>query len=195
MLLREAYVDPRIVRTRELLGQAVMELIREQEFEKITVQDITTRARVNRATFYAHFVDKFALMNYLVREQFQAAVKNRLPTCTEFSEANLRALSLATCDFLSEFVGHCKPGRNRDNAAMEAQVQAYLYEVLLEWIKSLPTHKLPLNTTPEVITTVVSWAIFGTISQWAHGRKKISAEQITDQVLALLMPGLHPLFI
>jgi AcrR family transcriptional regulator len=193
MLLREAHVDPRIVRTRELLGQAFMALMSEQEFEKITVQDITARARVNRATFYAHFEDKYALMNYLMREQFQTMVRTRLPKDAEFSAENLRALILATCDFLGGFASHCKPARNFDNATIEAQVQVRLYEVLLEWIKPLNTQTLPMNITPEVITTVVSWGIFGTVSQWAHGRKKISAEQVTDQVLALLMPGLRPL--
>src|SRR5689334_12633624 len=98
MLLREAQVDPRIVRTRELLGQAFMALMSEQEFEKITVQDITGRAGVNRATFYAHFEDKYALMNYMIEGQFQTAVRNRLPKVAEFSPENLRLLTLATCD-------------------------------------------------------------------------------------------------
>ena len=170
-----------------------MSLMSEQEFEKITVQDITTRARVNRATFYAHFEDKYALLNHLVHEQFQGIVRMRVPEDAEFSAENLRALTLATCDFLGKFAGHCKARQDRNNANFETQVQAYLHEVLLEWIKPLHSHKMSLNTSPEVVTTVVSWAIFGTISQWAHGRKKISAEQVTDQVLALLMPGLHPL--
>ena len=49
-----------------------MELAREKPLDSITVQDIAARAEVNRATFYAHFEDKYALLNYTAREMFQA---------------------------------------------------------------------------------------------------------------------------
>jgi len=52
----EEKVDPRIRRTRMLLEDAFSELIREKDFQSITIQDITARAGINRATFYAHFL-------------------------------------------------------------------------------------------------------------------------------------------
>ena len=51
--------DPRVKRTRQLLQQAFMSLMMEGRFRDITVQEIADRATVNRATFYAHFEDKF----------------------------------------------------------------------------------------------------------------------------------------
>ena len=53
-------VDPRVKRTRKLLQQAFLELFQEKGFASISIQDITERATVNRATFYAHFPDKYA---------------------------------------------------------------------------------------------------------------------------------------
>ena len=50
-------LDPRVKRTRTLLEQAFMDLIQEEGFQGVTVQDIAERAGVNRATFYAHFAD------------------------------------------------------------------------------------------------------------------------------------------
>lgn len=55
-------VDPRVVRTRQMLRDALVELIHEQGYEKITVQDITRRATLNRATFYLHFREKLDLL-------------------------------------------------------------------------------------------------------------------------------------
>src|SRR5205807_1741174 len=49
-------VDPRVKRTRKLLQQAFIELFQEKGFASISIQDITERATVNRATFYAHRV-------------------------------------------------------------------------------------------------------------------------------------------
>ncbi|HTX79396.1 MAG TPA: helix-turn-helix domain-containing protein, partial [Longilinea sp.] len=54
--------DPRIERTREALRAALMALIEEKGFDAISVQDITGRARLNRATFYLHYRDKQDLL-------------------------------------------------------------------------------------------------------------------------------------
>jgi len=60
--------DPRVKRTRQLLQQALMDLLREKGFQAITVQDIAERATLNRATFYAHFTDKYDLIDNVMRE-------------------------------------------------------------------------------------------------------------------------------
>ena len=58
--------DPRVRRTRQLLQQALDKLLQTKDFENISVQDIAEAATVNRATFYDHFADKFALLEYSV---------------------------------------------------------------------------------------------------------------------------------
>jgi AcrR family transcriptional regulator len=45
-------------RTRESLGDALVELIREKPFAAITVQEVLDRADVGRSTFYTHYRDK-----------------------------------------------------------------------------------------------------------------------------------------
>ncbi len=55
-------LDPRIERTQEALRGALMALIEEKGFDAISVQDITERARLNRATFYLHYDDKQDLL-------------------------------------------------------------------------------------------------------------------------------------
>ena len=50
--------DRRSQRTRYLLSAALVELIREKDYNTITVSDIIDRANVGRSTFYAHYRDK-----------------------------------------------------------------------------------------------------------------------------------------
>ena len=50
--------DRRILRTRDTLGDALMELMQEKIFEEITVQQVLDRAGVGRSTFYTHYRDK-----------------------------------------------------------------------------------------------------------------------------------------
>ncbi|HLO32309.1 MAG TPA: TetR/AcrR family transcriptional regulator [Anaerolineales bacterium] len=50
--------DRRSQRTRHLLSEALVQLIREKDYNAITVSDIIERANVGRSTFYAHYRDK-----------------------------------------------------------------------------------------------------------------------------------------
>lgn len=54
--------DRRVRRTRRTLHDALIALILEKGYERVTVQDILDRADVGRSTFYAHYRDKDALL-------------------------------------------------------------------------------------------------------------------------------------
>ena len=55
---RRKKTDRRILRTRNTLGDALVALMHEKNFEQITVQEVLERAGVGRSTFYAHYRDK-----------------------------------------------------------------------------------------------------------------------------------------
>jgi len=54
--------DRRVQRTRQLLRDALVSLILEKGYQKITIQDIIDRANVGRSTFYSHYRDKDDLL-------------------------------------------------------------------------------------------------------------------------------------
>ena len=72
-------VDPRIKRTRKLLQQAFQELMTDRGFQDISVQDIADRAGINRATFYAHFEDKYDLLRASVSDALEQQLRGVLP--------------------------------------------------------------------------------------------------------------------
>lgn len=49
--------DPRVLRTRQLIRDAFIDLLQEIELEKITVNRLAERATINRVTFYLHYRD------------------------------------------------------------------------------------------------------------------------------------------
>lgn len=55
-------IDRRVLRTREALRDALSELIQEKGYDEITIEEITERANIGRATFYLHYKDKEDLL-------------------------------------------------------------------------------------------------------------------------------------
>lgn len=55
-------MDPRVKRTKKMFEEALIELLEEKEYKKITVQEITKKSSLNRATFYLHYYDKDELL-------------------------------------------------------------------------------------------------------------------------------------
>lgn len=70
-------LDRRTRRTRRLLSEALLNLLMEKGYEAITIEEITKRADLNRATFYLHYKSKEELLVASLEAQFDELV-NRL---------------------------------------------------------------------------------------------------------------------
>ncbi len=177
--------DPRVKRTRKLLQEALVSLMAEKNFQSISVQDIAERATLNRATFYAHFEDKYALMDYLVRETFREEVEKRVGNSSTFSANKLPLLVVTVCDFMGNFHGHCAPSASNLNPPIEAKVQEELYVYLLNWLH----HDQWADMPPDAVASIMSWAIFGAGMQWSRSDRAIQAKDWARQVVTVLLTG------
>ncbi|MBQ6206297.1 MAG: TetR/AcrR family transcriptional regulator [Oscillospiraceae bacterium] len=84
--MAEISEDRRARRSRKLLKQGFMELLREKGFSRISVRDITERADVNRGTFYLHYPDTAALMRSVEEDMLneaQTLIDAHLPEAME----------------------------------------------------------------------------------------------------------------
>lgn len=178
--------DPRVTRTRSLLEDAFMEIVAKKGFQSVSVQDITDKAGVNRATFYAHFPDKYALLDHSIRMQFRLELEKRTLNVCTFSMENLRALIISVCEFISTASSHCNPPSAQFEALMETQVKVQIQELVQNWIENLDT-----NVEPKIASTATSWAIYGLALEWSRDKKHPAADAYADQVLPLIASNLR----
>lgn len=66
--------DRRTKYTKNVIRQALMELLKEKPISKITVTDICKLADINRSTFYSYYEDVYALMTQMQNELFENIV-------------------------------------------------------------------------------------------------------------------------
>ncbi|CAG7644850.1 TetR/AcrR family transcriptional regulator [Paenibacillus allorhizosphaerae] len=180
--------DRRIGRSQKMLKQAFTDLMREKGFPSITIQDITDRADVNRSTFYAHFPDKYALLETAVREKFQRILESKLSPSARWEPAQLRILIQAVLEHYKSMSGRCYPV-DTVNPIFERTVQEELYSLLLHWLKRSRKEPNEWPFPAETLALMTSWAIFGAAADWSKGTRRLSVEQMTDHVLTVITEG------
>lgn len=183
----DEHEDPRVTRTRALIVDAFADLLEEGGFRGLTVQAVTERAGINRATFYAHFPDKYGLLDYSIREAFHREIEKRMLDACHYSQENLRALILALCGFVEGAHSHCGTLDAQFESLVEAEVKRGLQELLETWLAGSGS-----EVDPRTAATAASWAIYGLVAQWSHSQRatRPSAEAFADRTLPLIAANL-----
>jgi AcrR family transcriptional regulator len=168
-----AKVDRRIRRTRDTLGDALVELIREKPFEDITVQEILDRAGVGRSTFYTHYRDKQDLFLGEVEDFFEmlstmltrkGARAERLAPVTEFF-AHLSDVQ----DFYRSLVAS---GKANDVWALG---RGYFARSIEERLRLAGVEMQPVERAAQAFA--LSGSLFALLEWWLdHGRKNDPSE-------------------
>ncbi len=167
-------VDPRVTRTQKLIRDALKSLLEEKSFEAISVQDIAERATVNRATFYAHFTDKFALLDAIVREDVAVCLAEGNP----LSEADTRRLLRGVATNVFAFVGsHCQCRVDRD---FEPQFESAIETELTEFLQPTFEH---------CTAALIGAALVGSALNWRHHAPKMDPSTIVAKIVDILVDG------
>ena len=56
------------IRSRKMIRESFLELLKDKDISKITVTDIVNKADLNRSTFYAHYIDVRAITEEMENE-------------------------------------------------------------------------------------------------------------------------------
>jgi AcrR family transcriptional regulator len=180
--------DPRIRRTRQLLQGALNNLMQTKGFDEISVHDIAEAATVNRATFYDHYADKFALLEATVAGGFHMLLHERSVSFDGTCPSAAGAIILAACDYLTET--HNGSACSRQTAfepLIDAAITTAIRRVLDKGIEK--THSSSAIPS-DMVAMAASWAIYGAVKQWFYTPNHRPAEEIVPSILQLVLPVL-----
>jgi AcrR family transcriptional regulator len=182
-------LDPRIRRTRKLLQGALSTLMQSKSFDEISVQDITEAATVNRATFYDHYNDKFALLEALVAGGFHELLDARHLRYEAGCPSALQAIVLATCDFLAQ--AHARGECDRQTSFEPLTDAAITKAIRRLLVEGLQKAKHPLSACPELVAAAASAAICGAVKHWFSLPGRPAAKVVAPQIVELILPMLR----
>lgn len=166
MMIRGKKTDLRIVKTHIQLWEALVGLIVEKGYEKITVNEICKTAMINRSTFYRHFEDKQDLL-----------LRNTDEILFEMAEKAKNPNAIVEDNDYSEYVGFLNFVGNHQfffkimlgSGGMQLftdRIYSYLYEVTNQRIRELPL-KFDESPVPlELLIHYVAGAHLSLIKWW-----------------------------
>lgn len=183
---KEEKLDPRVKRTRSLILRSFEALLAEKGFETISVQDITDRAEINRATFYKHFVDKYALLDFSVQQMFRMELEKRTLDACHYTPENLKTLILMVVEFLSRLHSDCAQPHQQFESLVEGTIKKQIFDLLTLWLKQSKT-----RISTDIPATVATWAIYGLASHYSHSKKRPALEKFVDEAFPLVAVNLE----
>ncbi len=129
-------LDARKRYTQMVLKEAFLTLLKEKPVNKITVKEVCTLAQLNRATFYAHYSDCFALMQSIENELI-AAFEKSLRYVNSFDVSTLIA---AIYDMVDQNQEACRVLilGNTSSTLLTRMIALAREDSLAYWRKELP---------------------------------------------------------
>lgn len=140
-------VQKRTLKTRARMIQAAQALIQEAGYEALRVEDVVRKAGVAKGTFFAHFKDKDALMDFLIGDKIDSFLDEieTLPTpkdVTAMVDAMAPMLAFLTSEryIFDVVLRHSTAGLNQEVGPIATTFGRHA-EVITHWIADGPFRK------------------------------------------------------
>lgn len=171
-------LDPRVRRTQTYILDAFMAILSEKSFKSITVKEITQRAGINRATFYAHYQDKFDLLNAALQAIFESELEQNALNVCHYSRANLKALLRTVCQFIRDTIMDCKTVDSQFELIVEKQVRRQIQDLIAMWLENSSGVR-----DKQSAAVAASWTIYGLGEQWNQDPNRESLDAYVELAL------------
>lgn len=180
--------DKRVRKTKQSLKQAMLRKLEHQPLEQITVKELCELSEISRITFYAHYTDKYELMDDICVDLVEAARRDfhALQVRTNpFGSPADNFCCLLDC-ILNVYVANSKLFWHTvcgDSPYLNALFDRYLQRYVVQRIQK-ESHALRFCYPAEQTAGVLIHAVWGFFREGRRAGQSI--EQIRPQARALL---------
>lgn len=196
--LRDSNMDLRVIRTKNAIRNALVELIEEKGFKAFTVKDITNKAKINRGTFYAHYQDKYDLMikcQEEIMQEMSKLVKQNLPNVIAEFETNSPpitpfTLAVSIFEYLNDNSEFMKAVLSpKGDLSFQTTLKDFMWKTLFENNPHALVKKENLLVPVQYLTSYIASAHIGVIQQWLNSGRKESPQEMAQILSTITIHG------
>ncbi|PFA22194.1 TetR family transcriptional regulator [Bacillus cereus] len=196
--MRDSNMDLRVARTKNAIRNALVELIEEKGFDAITVKDITTKANINRGTFYAHYQDKFDLMAKCqeeIMQEMSSIAKKKFPDViaelgTSPSPTTPFTLAVSIFEFLNENSAFMKAVLSpKGDLSFQTKLKDFMWRTLFENNKGSLINEEDLLVPGQYLASYMASAHIGVVQQWLNSGRKETPQEMAHILSTIAVNG------
>lgn len=181
-------LDRRKQRTRRALSDALIALILEKGFDAVTIQDITERADLRRATFYLHYKDKEELLMATLQATFDQLVSQLEPLMKRDTLAGKTQVETFRITF-QHVADHHRLYCVILGGQGAAPIARHIREYIAGQIQSALHRALPLPA--DVLANYMAGAELALITWWVENDRPYSVDQMAEMAQRLILDGVQ----
>jgi probable dihydroxyacetone kinase regulator len=159
--------------TKKALATSLKKLLQTKPLTRITINDITEDCGVNRMTFYYHFSDIYALVEWILQEDTTKALKT-IKTYSTWQQGFVNVFRSYQED--SAFI------LNVYHYVGTEKVEAYLYRILFDMMKEIVDDMAEGMLVEEkdkiFIVDFYKYALVGIVMNWIKNDMKDDPDEI-----------------
>ncbi|MDD7793470.1 TetR/AcrR family transcriptional regulator [Clostridium sp. 'White wine YQ'] len=182
--------DPRVLRTRQLIRDAFSILLQKKGFDAITIKDIAERASINRATFYAHYEDKYALLEEITEQAFYKMIPEEVMSAQEFTDEICNKLILLTHNYIVTFYKICGWNSKSIATLVDNKIKNMLEQTIGDIFSKGNTFSIKDNLNIKIISAMTCSAIYSATYSWFISGENNQINLLVDIVRPYVMKGL-----
>lgn len=189
--------DPRVIRTRQMLRDALIDLIIEQGYDSLSIQDIADKAGLRRATFYLHYRNKEELLLSTMRDTVDELIQKIRASVTEpWGEEQEYQEARITFQAVGEKANLYRAILSGQGAA---QVTRDLRDYIAHRIRDhhlcqQPGEILAVSAVPvEVLANYMAAVKLNMVIWWLEKDRPYSPEEMAQMVTRLMQNGVGTL--
>ena len=174
-------MDRRIQKSRKVIMDALIALLGEKDFDKITINEIADYANVNRGTVYCHFTDKFDLLDQCV----QNSLDQLGSSCTTLSSCKYMEDTITyTFEYMEKNAGLYRTLLKQSGAY---SFHSRLMSMLLQrFDEQIDMDRTGLNVKKDILIQFVVSAIVGVAEWWFMNDMPYPPKDMSQQLLQLV---------
>lgn len=182
--------DRRRERTQKQLGDALLALLLERNYDEIRIEDICHRADLGRATFYLHYNNKdellFAVLKRIILDDHTRHLENVDPL--DRSRSLARGVFEHVAAYRALYRGLAK---SIQSGSIDRQIQAFLKEITLNELERLlgQTKTSISADLLEFVVVYLSSALHGVMMWAANVEGEFDTESLTDRYHVFTQAG------
>ncbi|MGK0553511.1 TetR/AcrR family transcriptional regulator [Macrococcus capreoli] len=178
--------DRRVSKSQKVIKEAFIALLDKQSFESITVQGISDLADVNRSTFYAHYLDKFDLLDKL-EDEYIDKIRNEIEDVDHSNAYTVYDVMKSLINHIDEDMTFYKMMFMLDK---DSGIERKLYLLLNEHLNKFMKRKETIGGIPfDYFMSYITGAGIALIKYWILDTNKISSEDLIEHFYKIVTQG------